>query len=95
MHTIDVLFSGSFSKTFYSTLYWCPEKHTNFTEGLKLAWYFSANTAMIYHDGRVMALNEADKPCKAFGLYNLLIRLSISHKSSFHNIVIILEIRKI
>ena len=28
--------------------------------------HVSGNTAMVYHDGRVLALNEADKPCKIF-----------------------------
>jgi carotenoid cleavage dioxygenase len=26
--------------------------------------FFPANTALIYHHGKLMALSEADKPCK-------------------------------
>jgi len=36
------------------------------------AFLFPANTALIYHHGKLMALSEADKPCKFSTHYHIL-----------------------
>jgi len=35
-------------------------------------FFFAANTALIYHHGKLMALSEADKPCKFSTHYVIL-----------------------